>query len=117
MVGGGKLDRSITVQSFAESRDDFGGVSKTWSTYATRRANVHIRVGRGNEGYDAQRKVSRQTVLFTVRRDSTTKDIDTTMRVQYNGKVYDIEAVEELHAEYRRMYMRIEAIEDVDNLG
>ena len=117
MVDPGTLDRSITVQSYTETRDDFGGVSKSWSDYATRRANVKIRVERGDEGYDAQRKVSRQTVLFTIRRDSTTKDIDTTMRVSYNSKIYDIEAVEELHSEYRRMYMRIEAVEDVDNLG
>lgn len=102
----GKMDRRITIQNVTESRDSFGGFTQSWATYATRWAS--IKYTRANENYNAQRKQELYTILFTIRRDSTTKLITEKMRIQYEGNIYDIRSITERTDEHRRMYLTIE---------
>ena len=119
MVGAGDLDRKITVQSYTESADadGYGSLTRTWSNLCERRAKVEMETGGSDEDYAAERKTDRQRVMFTIRHDSTTKTIRPKMRVVYDSRYYDIENVHEMTGEYRRMYIRIECFEDVDNNG
>lgn len=104
----GKMDRRITVQTPTEARDDFGGFTTTWGTYCERWANLRYSRPAG-ESYPADRKTSIYTALFTIRRDSTTKDITAKMRISYDSKTWDIRAISEKADEFRKMYLIIEA--------
>jgi len=115
----GRLDRRITVQSYTEAADadGYGSLIRTWSNLCQRRANVEFKLLGSNEDYAAERKTDRQRAFFTVRYDSTTKTIRPNMRVVYEGRYYDIENVAEQTDEFRKMYVRMECFEDVDQAG
>ena len=105
----GKMDRRIIVQRPTVSQDDFGGAVTTWATYVTRWCNIRYVTGASaTEKYEADRKTSMYTIQFFLRSDSGTRGINHTMRILYEGKVYDIRAISERADEYRKMYLLIE---------
>lgn len=103
----GKMDRRIVIESASEARDDYGGIQETWSTYATRWAQMKY-TPKAGEAYEAQRKTSDYNVQFIIRSDTTTRAITPKMRVNYDSKLYDIRAVSEIGKEYRDMYLMLE---------
>ena len=81
----GKLDRQIVLKSYAETKDDFGGISETYADVATVWADV-IDL-RGNQFFAAQQVNSNITTKFRIRYRS---DIDAKWRIGFKGKEYDI---------------------------
>ena len=108
MIDPGKLDRRIVVQQPTDSKDGFGGITRTWATYVTRWASVTY-TKKAGEQYEIDRKTSIYTVLFIIRSDSGTRGINEKMRIVYEGMLYDIRAVSERADEFRKMYLTIEA--------
>lgn len=94
MMEAGALDRRIDIQVATTSRDAMGGVIPSWSNiYSNIPAN--IKQLSGNEKYHVEcaREISYEQVMFTVRYIS---GLNQTYRVQFEGKIYDILAINEI---------------------
>ena len=104
----GTLDRRIVFQSVTETQDDFGGVTRSWATYATRWGNLRYTRAAG-ESMQSGRKTSIYQAIFTVRRDTLTAALTTKHRISYDSKFWDIRSVSEKADDYRKMYLVIEA--------
>lgn len=91
--------RRVTVQTPTETKDSYGQMLQTWGTYATRYARKRDLVGR--EYYQSQQTISQVTTQFTFRYDTLTKAIDTKMRINDSGTIYDIESVIDLDDKHR----------------
>lgn len=96
----GQLDRRITIQSFTTTTDDFGEVTKSFTTLANVWAKVEEK--RGNEGEEGNQIVATKRVEFFIRYRS---DINEQMRIQYNNETYKIESI--LNADSRKAFQRI----------
>ena len=79
-----RMDRQITIQQYTESTNDYGETVKSWSDVATVWAEVKQQSAR--ETWMAG-KVAETDMMFRVRYRS---GIDSTMRVVYDGKNYEI---------------------------
>lgn len=90
----GKLDKRITFQSKAESLDSWGGTIWTWSNVATVWAKK--RPLRGRELIAAQAAQSESTDMFYARYMS---GLDTSMRIVFGGKYYDIISIVNVNEE------------------
>ena len=89
-----KLDRSITIERFTETRDAFNNPVETWTTLATVRASVeHIR---DSERWTAQEVGAAATMRFQIRWSSTLAELNAKDRVIYEGDTFDVAAVKEL---------------------
>lgn len=84
----GRARHRITIETFTESQNAYGEPIKTWSTYATRWAE--IRTLKGREFWTAQQTVSESPVEFRIRHDSVTAGVTSEMRIVWDGKNYDI---------------------------
>lgn len=89
-----KLDRRIIIESFSDSRDDYGQPVRTWSTFATVWSGVKLNIGK--EVFASKDKVKERIVDFKVRYRT---DITNEMRIIYNSNYYEIEDVVELGRE------------------
>ncbi len=97
----GQLDRRITIQKFTSSTDTFGQKNKTFLTLASVWAKVHERSGVENEQSD--QIIAVKKVDFIIRHRS---DLNEQMRIEYNGKTYEIEAI--IDHDARDSFQRIE---------
>lgn len=88
----GKLDRQITLEQAAETRNGYGEVLKDWAPLGTVWAQV--RYAAGTETTDNAQVQAVQRVEFTVRYRPDA--LHTRFRVQYAGNAYEIEAVAEI---------------------
>ena len=104
----GSLDRRIVFQSVTETQDDFGGITRSWATYATRWANLRYTRAAG-ESMQSGKKTSIYQAIFTVRRDTLTAALTTKHRISYDSKFWDIRSVSEKADDYRKMYLVVEA--------
>ena len=97
------LDTLIYLQSFTTAADAYGGLPKTWATYATEKARLQWSATGSGEDYDNHVNLSVTRIAFTIRwRDNVTvKD-----RILYDSEAYDIRKIEELG---RRKYLIITA--------
>ena len=86
----GELDEEIVFRKYTETRDKYGGATKTWTTHATEWARVEYPATGTGEKYMADEKTAFQRVVFTIRHRG---DLDAKMVVQYDGKEYDIEGI------------------------
>jgi SPP1 family predicted phage head-tail adaptor len=86
----GRLDRRITLQSSAATRDGAGGNVLTWSEVATVWAQEVSTTGREFRAAGALR--AETTIAFRIRYLNTAAPA---MRISYNGKLYDILSVVE----------------------
>jgi SPP1 family predicted phage head-tail adaptor len=86
----GRLDRRIKLLARSVNRDGFGGASEQFTEIAEVFAGfIPDRGGELSRTNDAQRQ-TQLTVTFRVRwRD----DLNTVMRVQFDGADYDVKAV------------------------
>lgn len=86
----GRRDRQITLQRFTESADWSGEKVKTWADLAT--VWAHRKTQSGKEALQANQPATEQTVVFNIRYYALT----TLDRVLYEGKIYDITALNEV---------------------
>ncbi|MBT8046402.1 MAG: phage head closure protein [Pontiella sp.] len=83
-IAAGRLRQSIEIQGFAEVADDFGAMTRTYSTRATVRAEAKQLSGTEEEA-GGQYK-GRAVYRFTIR--ATT--ITTTDRILYDSRIFEI---------------------------
>ncbi len=86
----GDLDRRIRIEQCTYTTDSVGQRIAVWSTLITVWALVAYESG--TEVYEASQKVAERVVKFIVRYRS----LNETMRIVYDGVVYDILAIEEI---------------------
>lgn len=91
MMRAGELDRSIIIQSATETRDSYGDVLPSWTTFATVWATVTA--NRGDERFAAYQVVAQADILFRIRWRS---GITVKMRISYDGQIYDIVHIAEI---------------------
>lgn len=82
----GRLNKKITIEQPTETQDGTGQAVKSWSTYSQPWAAIEPL--RANEFISSQQIVGEATVRIRVRADS---GITEKMRVNWNGKIYNIE--------------------------
>lgn len=85
----GRLRKKIDVQQVVEEQNSFGEPVQTWINFAANRW-VDIDHRSGSESLSAQQTTGRVDFIFRMR---FVKGITTKMRVIFDAKEYDIEAV------------------------
>ena len=85
----GELDAEILIEQVTLGTDAAGGVTKTWSTFDTVRARVRFQGGRERDIGD--RTQGESDVIFRIRYRA---GIVQTMRVTYDGDVYQVTRVD-----------------------
>lgn len=83
----GLLKHKITIQAPSTTEDELGQQKVSWTDYKTVRCMIKTLQGR--EYFEAAATQSESNVRFVMRYMS---DIDSTMRIIYKGKIYDIVA-------------------------
>lgn len=97
------MDTKIEIQSFTTAADSYGGLTKTWATFATEFARIEYSATGSGEDYDGQVNLSVLRIELTIRwRDSVTVK----NRVLYSSEYYDIRKIEVLG---RRRFLKITA--------
>ena len=81
----GMLRHVVIIQQVTETRDGFGGISESWSTFATRRA--HIGPIKGKEYIAAKAVNSKADVEMRLRYVS---GLITKMRVLWGSRIYNV---------------------------
>lgn len=103
----GKLDRQITIQQAGSTLDAYGQPTQTWSTFAIRHAQK--RDIRPSERFAAGQRLAEETAVFRIRHlDGVTPQ----MRIQLEGKTYDIHGITELG---RRVGLDLLAVAEANN--
>jgi head-tail adaptor len=97
------MDTTIYLQSFTTSADSYGGLTKTWATYATEKAKLEWSATGSGEDYTDHVNLSVSRIAFTIRWKSTPT---VKHRVLYNDEAYDIRKIEEIG---RRKFLKITA--------
>ncbi len=86
-----RLPERIVIERETQLADGAGGFTSSWAPLATRWANA--KAVRGSESEESGRTQSRQTWLFTVRRDSTTETVTASDRISWDDAIYNIRNV------------------------
>ena len=89
----GEFDRRIEIESVTETRGDGGGVIKTWATFDIRWAKREYKGG--FEGEEADKKISVNSIDYTVRYDSE-RIITTKMRIFDDDDYWQIRFIEKI---------------------
>ncbi len=100
----GDLRHRITLQQLTTTVNDNGFKVETWEEFKTIWAavsNLH-----GREYYAAAAIQAENTVKFTIR---YLEGLNTTMRILFQGKQYNITAIDNI--KYRNRYIEIKALE------
>lgn len=92
-MGVGEMDRYIVIQSATVTRGDGGGTIDTWSTFDSRWAKREY--AGGFEGEEADKKISTNTIKYTVYYDSD-NIITTKMRISDDGDYWQIRFIEKI---------------------
>ena len=96
----GKLDRTITIQSYSESKNDYGEATKIWSTYLTCFAEkVWGEVG--NETIIDDQEMAYENITYRIRFNS---GVTTKMRILDGSEYFNIRYIRE---EGRGKYMHL----------
>ena len=82
------LRHKILIEQVTETRDGFGDIVQTWTTYSTRRAEVEPLNGR--EYFDSKSVQADVTIRFRIR---YLKDITPKMRINYDSRYFDIQSI------------------------
>ena len=108
MIHSGRLRHRVTIQQQSISRDSHGQKIMSWTDYKTVYAAVEPLQGR--EFFSSDAINSEVTTRIRIR---WTSGIDTTMRVSFDSRIYNIKSVitpKEIHEE-----MQLMCKEGVDN--
>ena len=89
----GEMDRKIVIEKTTETRGEGGGIINTWATFDTRWAKREYKGG--FEGEEADKKISANTIDYTVYYDSA-KIITAKMRVNDDGDYWQIRFIEKI---------------------
>lgn len=100
----GMLNERVTIQRYTESRDDLGGVTRTWGDL--RSCAARVRPVKGREADDAGRLAAIETYLVDIRwwQGITPRD-----RLVWRGRVLNIRSVENRDERRRFLTMECEA--------
>ena len=85
------MDRRVTIEQDTPTRDTTGAEVESWSTLATVWAEVRER--RGREFFDSHQVTAEIDTVFLIRWRS---DVTAKMRINWDGKLYDIHFVGEI---------------------
>lgn len=100
----GKLDRTVTVQRFTSTVDDYGTPKSTWADVATMRAQVlQANTEEFIRGYGASDK---SVVIFRIRHLDGITNAD---RVAHNGSHLNIKEIKEI-GRRKGLELRCEAL-------
>ena len=91
----GGLDRRVTIQRQTHAVNGYGERVKTWIDYATVWANIE-RKPAATERISGEQVVSFNTVVFMIRNSNNMQLVDTSWRIQYAQKNYEIIGVHEV---------------------
>ena len=97
------MDTTIYLQSFTTTADSYGGLTKTWTTYATEKAKLEWSATGSGEDYEDHVNLSVSRIAFTIRWKSTPTVKN---RVLFADEAYDIRKIEEIG---RRKFLKITA--------
>lgn len=86
----GLLRESVTILRPVATRNDYGEEVTTWEQVATTRCRVDFRSG--TRAVETNEVFGPTTVVFTIRRFYS---LDVYMRLQWHGKLYNIQSVNE----------------------
>ena len=81
----------IIIQTPTRTANAYGEPVETFATFAERYAKIKSVTGR--EVFNGTQEVNEYPVMFSLRYDATTKAVTEKMRVSFDSKYYDIEAV------------------------
>lgn len=98
----GELDQRIALQRRTRTRDDAGGATTTWTTYATVWALVRPLSGRERERLMREEATANYLVVIRERDDVLPSD-----RIQWRSRELNIRFIKSRGA--RAMYLEIEA--------
>lgn len=90
MIAAGALDQRVVIESPTVTQDALGGEARSWATFATAWARAVSQ--KGDESFAVARENARRTVRFKLRWLAGVKP---TMRITWNGDVFDIADVDE----------------------
>jgi SPP1 family predicted phage head-tail adaptor len=110
MIPAGKLRHTITLQALTVSQDSYGGATEAWTTFATVRASVEPLQGR--EFFASQQVQAEVTTRFRIRYLAGVKP---TMRVVFEGRTFDVQAVLDPNEMHRELHlMAVERVEEAE---
>jgi SPP1 family predicted phage head-tail adaptor len=104
----GSLRHLVSIESYTETRDSFGGVSNTWAEFSKAYANIVPLSGK--EKYVSAEKYATSTHQITIR---YLDGVDPKMRVVYGTRMFEIVSV--INTGERDKMMQLIVEEDVDN--
>lgn len=81
----GDLRRRVEIQTYTESQDAFGGVSRTWATDATRWAS--IRQLTAEERVEHGQPEAKSVAMITMRYYAS---LAPTQRIKYGSRIFNI---------------------------
>jgi SPP1 family predicted phage head-tail adaptor len=105
----GELRHRITFQKLTTTTNENGFEIEEWTDVKTVWASITNLHGR--EYYEAAAVQAEQTVKFTIR---YLKDLDTSMRILFRNKQYNITSIDNI--KYENRFIEIKALE-VDKSG
>jgi SPP1 family predicted phage head-tail adaptor len=87
----GKMDRKIVIQRATATSDAFNEPINSWATHATVWARYEP--VRDVERLQGDEIASAITARFTIHHSSDVSDVDTTDRISFDGRIFDISHV------------------------
>ena len=100
----GKLDRLITIQAATTTQNEFGEPIPSWSNLAD--VWAEYLPGGGSERFTAQQVYAETTARFRIRWRS---DVDAMSRILFDGKTWDILAVDEFDGRRNGLEIKVKA--------
>lgn len=91
MINAGRMNRQITIEQRTDTRAASGAVVPTWGTYATVYAEVAFTGGK--EFSAAKQAHAEVDTVFVIRVGCS---VNNRMRVNYQGRYFDILAVDDI---------------------
>ena len=89
----GEMDRYIVIQETTQTRGSGGGMINTWATFDSRWAKREY--SGGFEGEEADKKISTNTLKYTVYYDSG-HIVTPKMRISDDGDIWQIRFIERI---------------------
>lgn len=103
----GKLNKRISIQQLTEGQDEIGNQVKTWVDFYS--CFAYANGLSGTEYFAAAATQAENTVTFEIRYNVSLKDIDTTTyRIVFDGKIYDIENIDNI--QFKNETLKLKAV-------
>lgn len=106
MARAGLFRDRVTFERMASTTDDFGNVTGSWASLASRSADLRERTGKEELSQGALQDVAAATMR--VRKDSTTETVTVADRVSARGVTWAIRSIIQVDAKGEMIEMLIE---------